>query len=351
MLFNASYIKLLEGRLSEVQRGFEELVKKFPKSVEVLKAAALAELLRGQKEKALFYLAKAKEQDEEDPFTLFHLGYTYHLLGDSDQAKSSLSATLKREPDFFKKLEELLDRPSLGPLRKLYLQEASASAAHISVPETMLARLRLEGLRPGAAAPQVQPSIRPPSAAGAWEEAPELPRLPAYANIYALVVGVEDYDSQDISPARFAVKDARLFRDLAVKVMGVKDDPDHLLYLENPTLTEFKKALLWVVKKVSSPRRRLILFRSWRRRSQGPHLLDLSGHRSPVSRCHGPALRGGPLLRPEGPGRGAGGCRCLLRRWGPKPQAPEGDAACHAEGEDGVHLRPPGGLHPGLKGR
>lgn len=204
-------------------------MKKFPKSAEVLKAAALAVLLKGGREKA-------------------------HL------AKASFSATLRKEPDFFKKLEELLDRSYLGPLRKLYLREASASAAHISVPETMLARLRFEGLRLGAAAPQVQACTRPPSVAGAWKEAPELPHLPAYANIYALLVGVGSYDFQDISPARFALKDPRLFRDLAVIVMGVRDDADHLVYLENPTMTEFKRALLWAVKRVSSARRRFVVF-------------------------------------------------------------------------------------------
>lgn len=74
-------------------------------------------------------------------------------------------------------------------------------------------------------------------------------------NSYAVILGAEDY--KKVAPVSFARNDARTFRDYAVKVLGIPNDPAHMYFLDSGvTLAEMKKVFGrktgWLAKRSSA---------------------------------------------------------------------------------------------------
>ncbi len=85
-----------------------------------------------------------------------------------------------------------------------------------------------------------------------------LPEVPLFQDPrrYALIIGVSNY--MNVSKLPTPVNDARLMREMAVKIMGVK--PGNLRYMENPTLAEMKKGLQWLKEQVRKGGMAIIYF-------------------------------------------------------------------------------------------
>ncbi len=229
--YNAAWMDLLSERVSEARKALEALAEKLPNNIQILKAAGLANLTEGRTTKALYFLAKAKEAGAEDAWTLFHLAYAYHLSGEPSRAATYFPLAINKKADLFKDLESRISDTGKGVLRRLYLQEAAAAAKYITLPDTLLARLKMEGPGAGSGAKSgvsfLEIDLETPSGAC----------VPAYPNRYLLAVLVSTYDELPELP--FVRNDEKLILKLAACFLGVPKN--HILLLEDPTLAQFRR--------------------------------------------------------------------------------------------------------------
>lgn len=231
--YNAAWMDLLSGRASQARKAFETLAEKAPQSAPVLSAAGLAYLTEGQAERALYFLAKAKEAGAESPWSLFHLAYAYHLSGEPSRAATYFSLVLKKKADFLRELEGRVSEADKSALHRLYLREAAAAAKYLTLPDTLLARLKMEG-------PKTKTIAKTEPSPAEIETALEIPAgacVPVYPNRYLLAVLVSSYD--ELPEISFVKNDRKLIFKLATCFLGVPKK--HILVLEEPTLAQFRR--------------------------------------------------------------------------------------------------------------
>ncbi len=81
-----------------------------------------------------------------------------------------------------------------------------------------------------------------------------------FGETYVLVTGIGDFKDKNIIPLPGAIKDAQVFKDTLLSLSIV--DKENLLYYENPTLSELKKAIISWAKMAKSENDLLIFYYS-----------------------------------------------------------------------------------------
>lgn len=212
-------------------------------------ARAVAYILKDNLILAKTDLIKAIQLNPTYSESHYLLAFLYHKIGEKDLAKNHFQTAKKLKTKIIFQVTKCLDDKFISKKIKCFCAETLLTASlYLSVPKNIIAKAK-----------KILSSTAYTSVL-VTELETELPSLPAYGNIYALIVGVEQYDNEKVPSVKYALRDAILMRAMATHIMGVRSDKSHLFFLENPSLIEFRKSLAKALQKLASPRSRLIIY-------------------------------------------------------------------------------------------
>ncbi|MFC1693386.1 tetratricopeptide repeat protein [Candidatus Latescibacterota bacterium] len=247
-----------QGKINDAITNYQKVIEISPNNSEVLIKLGMISVEQGNRDKSIEYFNKVIENDPKNYEIYYLLGNNYEKNDDKEKAKDNYykAVELDSELKLAEKYSDLMNvYKRAGNTDKTieYFTHAinyyNQALAYNPNNKFALEKLKEFEKNYSLASLQTQVSSSTSILQNINPSSPETLRLPSSGLHWAVVIGVSKYQDSQITPLRYASKDAKTIYDWLVSPSGGKYSPSQVNVLldENATYQNIREALfVWL---------------------------------------------------------------------------------------------------------